>query len=377
MRFAAAAVLLLSLAGCGALPGDGPGAYQISSKDVEAEAALTGYSLVDLNGSNIELLKAYRPRSFANHFIGVGQGGSSSVLGVGDSLQIGIWEAAPEGLFSSSESGIGKIPAVVDETGYIFIPYAGRVRAAGLTVEGLRQSIQEKLVGKAIEPQVIVTLGKKLSTTAVVVGDVNSPGVYPLQSHQVHLLDLIATAGGSREATYETTVTLKRENRSGTTRLEHLIEYPENNVAVSPGDTILLSYHPRTFSVFGAVNENKLVPFKTEKVTLAEALAVVGGLNDNKADARGIFLFRYEDADLAKELDPSLPRTLASDTQVPVVYRLALRDPNGFFLARFFEMRDKDILYVSNHPTAEVGKFLNIIAPLISNVARVYDLTDD
>ncbi|MBO6511906.1 MAG: polysaccharide export protein [Roseibium sp.] len=365
-----------ALFGCAALPGDGPAAINITSQDVESSAETGEYTVVTVSADNIETIKSYRPLSFANQFRGVGHGGSQVQLGVGDTLIVSIWEAAPDGLFSGGESGSSQIPAVVDESGYIFVPYAGRVRAAGLSVEGLRQSIQKKLVGKAVEPQVLVSLQEKLSTTAVVVGDVAKPGVYPLPLRNTRLLDLVAQAGGAREATYETVVTLKRGNRSGTTRLEDLIEYPENNVLVAPKDNILLSHRPRTFSAFGAVKANQLVPFKTKTVTMAEALATVGGLRDERADANGVFLFRYEDAALVRALRPELADKLAGRGAVPLVYKLSLRDPKGFFLSQYVEMRDKDILYVSNHPTAEFGKFLQIIAPLLSNYATVQRITD-
>jgi len=332
--------------------------------------------MVGLSAENIELIKAYRPLAFANQFNSVGGGGSTTLLGVGDTLTVTIWEASPDGLFSSGGGGNSGIPAVIDESGFIFVPYAGRIRAAGLSVEGLRQSIQEKLVGKAVEPQVLVSLRDKNSATAVVVGDVAKPGVYPLPIRQTRLLDLVAVAGGARAATFETVVTLKRGRRAGTTRLEHLIDYPENNVVVAPNDNVLLSHRPRTFSAFGAVKSNTLVPFKTQTVTLAEALATVGGLNDNKADATGIFLFRFEDSDLIRKLRPGLAQEMAGHRTVPVVYRLSLRDPKGFFVSRFFEMRDKDILYVANHPTAELGKFLQIIAPVISNTSTATNLFD-
>ncbi|MBD1546671.1 polysaccharide export protein [Labrenzia aggregata] len=374
MRFSAVLILGAALAGCGALPSEGPAAMNITSQDIESNSQEGAYSIISIDPSNIDIIKRYRPLAFANEFHGVGQGNKSYLLGVGDTLEVGIWEASKDGLFASSDSANSTIPVVIDESGYIFIPYAGRVRAAGLSVEGLRQSIQKKLVGKAVEPQVLVTLKDKLSATAVVVGDVGSPGVYPLPLRNTRLLDLVATAGGSREATYETVVTLKRGNRAGTTRLEHLIDYPENNVLVSPNDTILLSHRPRTFSAFGAVKANQLVPFKTKSVTLAEALATVGGLNDYRADAAGIFLFRFEDTDLVRELRPEIANKLGNESSVPVVYRLSLLDAKGFFLARFFEMRDKDILYVANHPTAEFGKFLQIIAPLISNVSSVQSI---
>ncbi|SHL74038.1 SLBB domain-containing protein [Roseibium suaedae] len=377
MRFSVVAALCMTLGACGALPGEGPSAISITSDEVEAGSTISNYAVIQLDSTNIESIRRYRPLAFANQFKGVGAGGASTLLGVGDTLMVSIWEASQDGLFSSGGSGgAGQIPAVIDETGYIFVPYAGRVRAAGLSVEALRQSIQKELIGKAVEPQVLVTLGEKLSSTAVVVGDVMKPGVYPLPLRDTRLLDLVATAGGAREATYETEVTLKRGNRSGTTRLEELIDFPENNVRVSPGDNILLSHHPRTFSAFGAVKSSQLVPFKTKSVTLAEALATVGGLNDFSADSGGIFLFRYEDADLLREVRPELASTIAGRQVVPVVYKLSLRDPKGFFVARFFEMRNKDILYVANHPTAELGKFLQIISPLLTNTTRIQSLTE-
>jgi polysaccharide biosynthesis/export protein len=376
MRILSVLVAAGALFGCAALPGDGPAAINITSQDVETSAESGDYTVVTVNPSNIDKIKSYRPLSFANQFKGVGHGGSPTLLGVGDTLVVTIWEAAPDGLFSSGDGGSSQIPSVVDENGYIFIPYAGRIRAAGLSVEGLRQSIQKKLIGKAVEPQVLVSLKDKLSTTAVVVGDVAKPGVYPLPLRSTRLLDLVAQAGGSREATYETVVTLKRGSRSGTTRLEDLIDFPENNVLISPKDNILLSHRPRTFSAFGAVKSNQLVPFKTKSVTMAEALATVGGLRDDRADANGVFLFRYEDAALVRALKPELAEKISGKRAVPLVYKLSLRDPKGFFLSQYVEMRDKDILYVSNHPTAELGKFLQIIAPLISNYSTVSRLTD-
>ena len=376
MRFLFVLMASAALVGCAALPGDGPAAINITTQDVETSAETGDYTVVTVDPKNIDTIRSYRPLAFANQFRGVGSGGSSTLLGVGDTLTVSIWEASPDGLFSSGAGGSSQIPSVVDENGYIFVPYAGRVRAAGLSIEGLRQSVQKKLVGKAVEPQVLITLRDKLSSTAVVVGDVAKPGVYPLPLRTTRLLDLVAQAGGAREATYETVVTLKRGNRAGTTRLEDLIDYPENNVLISPNDNILLSHRPRTFSAFGAVKTNQLVPFRTKSVTMAEALATVGGLRDERADANGVFLFRFEDAALVRKLKPELSSKITGSRPVPLVYKISLRDPRGFFMSQHFEMRDKDILYVSNHPTAELGKFLQIIAPLISNYSTVQRITD-
>ncbi|MDD7909038.1 MULTISPECIES: polysaccharide biosynthesis/export family protein [Pseudovibrio] len=372
MRWITVFLISVILAACGALPAQGPSSAAITSEKVASDAALANYTLIGLDDQAISVLRHYKPQSFANRFGAVPVAGRGTRLGVGDAIHIHIWEAAPDGLFSTERSKQSGIETVIDEAGFIFIPYAGRIRAAGLSVEGLRTTVQNKLIGKAIEPQVLITVLSNQSNSAVVVGDVVKPGRYPISIRGSKLLELVAEAGGAREASYETVVTLKRGSRSGTARFEDLIENPQNNIWVSSGDNILLSHRPRSFSVFGAVTKEQLVPFRTQEVTLAEALAYVGGIRDFTADPAGIFLFRFEEAGLVRQMAPGrFDAHVSAYTLVPVVYRLNLRNADGFLRARFVQMKDKDILYVANHPTAEFGKFLQIISPLISNVSTV------
>ncbi|WP_186400248.1 polysaccharide biosynthesis/export family protein, partial [Stappia sp. P2PMeth1] len=365
MRFLIPVFLAVSLAGCAGLPGQGPAAITITSEEIEGDALSSNYVLLTLDRPTVAAVHDYRPAPFSRHFASVPGAGRSTRVGIGDRLVVTIWEAAPEGLFSTADGKNVSVPVVVDETGHIFIPYAGRIQANGLTVEGLRSSIQERLKGKAIEPQVLVLVEGNESSGVVVVGDVMKPGQYTMSVRGMRLLEAVARAGGSREATYETVVTVKRGSRSGEARLVDLIEYPENNIWLTPGDNVLVTHKPRTFSAFGAVQSTQLVPFKTESVTLAEGLAQVGGLKDFFADAGGIFLFRYEDRDLIRKIRGEEVAKRFSKSRVPVVYKLNLRAAEAFFLARSLEMRDKDIIYVANHPTAEFGKFLQIIGPLL------------
>lgn len=371
MRFLIPVFLAFSLAGCAGLPGQGPAAITITSEEIEGDALSSNYVLLTLDRQTVAAVHDYRPAPFSRHFASVPGAGRSTRVGIGDRLVVTIWEAAPEGLFSTADGKNVSVPVVVDETGHIFIPYAGRIQANGLTVEGLRSSIQERLKGKAIEPQVLVLVEGNESSGVVVVGDVMKPGQYTMSVRGMRLLEAVARAGGSREATYETVVTVKRGSRSGEARLVDLIEYPENNIWLTPGDNVLVTHKPRTFSAFGAVQSTQLVPFKTESVTLAEGLAQVGGLKDFFADAGGIFLFRYEDRDLIRKIRGEEVAKRFSQSRVPVVYKLNLRAAEAFFLARSLEMRDKDIIYVANHPTAEFGKFLQIIGPLLTSARSI------
>jgi polysaccharide export outer membrane protein len=375
MRLILPVILSAFLAGCAGLPSQGPSAISITSEDIEGDSVRSDYVLLPLDKSAISAISSYRPSLFSQKFSSVPGRGHSTRLGIGDRLVVNIWEAAADGLFSTSDGKQVSIPAVVDEAGYIFMPYAGRVRANGLSVEGLRVAIQERLKGKAIEPQVLVTVEGNESSGVVVVGDVMKPGQYTMSVRGMRLLEAVAKAGGSREATYETVVTVKRGGASGEARMVDLIEYPKNNIWLAPGDNVLVTHKPRTFSAFGAVHSTQLVPFKTESVTLAEGLAQVGGLKDFFADASGIYLFRFEDRDLVRKLRGDVVDRIHG-ARIPVVYKLNFRQPEAFFLARSFEMRDKDIVYVANHPTAEFGKFLQIIGPLLSNVNTVNAITD-
>ena len=366
--------LLLLLAGCSHLPRSGPTGMAVSAWNGGEESVEKGYAVVPLDVSSVRTIGAYKPEYFPTEFRDVPANGRSTHIGIGDQLKVSIWEASGDGLFSTVDKKQTDIQLVVDATGQIFIPYVGRVRAEGETVESLRMVIQDGLKGKAIQPQVQITVTGEISNSVVVVGDISRPGLYPLSARGAKLLEMIAVAGGARETTYDTVATLKRAARGGTVRLEDLIDHPENDIWLAPGDTVLLSHKPRTYAAFGAVQSTQLVPFKTRSVTLADALAQVGGLRDMTADAGGVFLFRYEVGELAQKLRPNLPATLAGNN-VPIIYRLDMTQPASFFLARSFQMKDQDIVYVANHPVAEFGKFLQIISPLLTSYQQTQYLT--
>ncbi|WP_248304765.1 polysaccharide biosynthesis/export family protein [Breoghania sp. L-A4] len=335
--------------------------------DVEQDIASSDYLVIPVDSHVAEVAGRYRPQKFADYF-GIKSRRETQIIGVGDKLRINIWEADSQGLFSTVEGKSTAIGSVVDQSGRIFVPYAGRIQASGRSVESVRTIIQNALVGKAIEPQVQVTVEGNQTNSAVIVGDVGKPGTYPISLAGTRLLELVANAGGSRAKTFETMVTLKRGNRQAATLLQDLFDVPENNVLLVKGDNVLLTQKARSFTAFGAVTKTTIKEFPTQTVSLAEALAMSGGLNDRSADPRGVYLFRFEDADVVRKFRNVKSGELLTDAfQVPVVYKLNLRDPKAWFLARYFEMRDKDMLYVANHNTAEFGKFLQIIQPLLSS----------
>lgn len=362
-RTIALVMLAALLSGCAALPGRGPSTEAVETSEVQAQAA-DNYLLVELTPQTAEKVGKLRSHDMHKRF-SIGSASKMQRIGVGDALSLRIWEAGSNGLFSSEQDKATEIQAVVDESGTIFVPYVGRIRAAGSSVETVRIAIEEALGDKAIQPQVQVSVSRNLTNSTVVLGDVEKPGRVAITPNGLRILDAVAQAGGSKYPSYETLVLLKRGNETGSALLDDLFEVPENNVYLKADDNVMVAHSPQTFTVFGAVKSVELFKFDARSVTLAEALARAGGLDNLSADAGGVFLFRYEDSTVAEMVAPG-NKLIVPGYQVPVVYRLNLQQPSGFFLARYFELRDKDIVYIANHPMADFGKFLNIIQPALN-----------
>jgi polysaccharide export outer membrane protein len=261
---------------------------------------------------------------------------------------------------------------MVSRDGTISVPYAGRIPVVGLTPSEVEQTVVQRLTGKAIEPQALVTLTRNVSNSVTVTGEVTTGARVPLTAKGDRVLDVVASAGGVRGSVHDTFVRLTRSNNTVTVPMEEILANPQENVFMRPGDILTLVKEPQSFTAFGALLKNSVIPFDTIGLTLEEGVAKAGGLMDSKSDPDGVFLLRFEPPSIVHELAPE--RDLdRRERLIPVVYRLSLRDAKSYFLARSFRMRDKDVLYVANSTGAELQKFLNLIgtvtSPVISGVS--------
>jgi polysaccharide export outer membrane protein len=366
-------MLAATLAGCSALPASGPTAEDFSNQEASNQD-LGGYVLIDVN-ERVTSIFAAQPRPTLLSLPAY-HPAPDLRIGVGDVVAVTIWEAAAGGLFSAgvndrsinAGSRTATLPGqIVARDGSIGVPYAGRLKAAGLTPAQLETEIVNRLQGKAIEPQAIVTILKNNSNTATVTGEVTAGARVPLDVKGDRILDVIATAGGIRAPAHDSIVELTRGGRTISVPFNTIVSNPKENIYVRPNDTITVIKSPQTFSAFGSTGRNATVPFDAAGISLDEAIARAGGLLDYRADPAGIFLLRFEPRKLVEELAPG--RSMPSDGNlIPVVYKLNLRDANSFFLARAFQMKDKDILYVANSPSDPVQKFLGLVGTITSPV---------
>lgn len=364
-------LFIATLTGCGALPGSGA----LRQDMVTEQAQATGqFTVIDLNQNTLEIL-ARRPIVSLRGSFGDNRPSPDQLIGVGDAVQVTIWEAAAGGLFSApavDRLGPGSRSAVIPEQvvgrdGSITVPYAGRVRVAGQRTAQVEASIVERLRGKAIEPQVLVTIPRNTSNTVTVTGDVTNGAVVPVNVRGQRILEVIAQAGGANAPVHETFINLIRGNRSVRVPLQTVLARPTENIYVRPGDVIAMVRTPQTFTAIGATGQNAVVPFGNSALTLEEALAKAGGLLDYRSDPEGIFILRYEPEEIVTTILGSRVHEVRQHA-VAITYRLNMRDPAALFNARLFAMRDKDIIYVANAPLNEVQKVFALVNTVVSPV---------
>mgnify|MGYP001382246049 CR=1 FL=1 len=167
-----------------------------------------------------------------------------------------------------------------------------------IIAEQLRQIITQRLSTQTPDPQVTVARVAGDGATVSVMGKVVSQGVYPIERPTRALSAMLARAGGVSIAPEIAVVTVKRGNDMGKVWLTDLYS-GQNDIALRPGDIILVEEDQRNFTAIGALGGQTRVPLGNDMISAVEAIAMVGGLNLNLADPTGVFILR-EKLDLAK-----------------------------------------------------------------------------
>jgi polysaccharide export outer membrane protein len=383
-RGLAGVVMLCVLAvvggGCSIMPTSGPEIHEIYRGGNPEDPNRLPYALVYVTPKVIDVLATYAPRIgtvFPDR-----RPPRQIKFGIGDTVSVTIFEATAGGLFIPAEAGVRPGNFVnlpnqnVDVNGNISVPYAGTIRAAGRTPVEVQQSIIDALRSRAIEPQAVVALIEQRTSLISVLGEVNTPNRFPANAAGEHILDAITRAGGPRSQGYDVWVMLERGGRRATAPFGALVYEPSNNIWAHPDDTIYLYREPQTFLVFGATapTGGSLLQtggqgqfnFDAWRISLAEGIGKAGGLEQSLAEPAAVFLYRGETRDVAERLGIDCSRF--PGPIIPVIYNVNLRNPEGYFLATKFQMRNKDVIYVSNATTVEISKALQYFRLTVATV---------
>lgn len=345
---------------------------------------MEGIQIIDVNADVAKRLLSSQRLALFSEVFGVDGRASGNIISAGDVIEISIWEAPPATLFGGGAVDPSIAPSttrvttfpnqMVNESGGINIPFAGQVAAAGRSSTQVEKEILKRLAGKANQPQVLVRMIQNNSANVTVVGEVTKSTRMPLTPSKERLLDALAAAGGTRQPVDKVTLQVTRGNLVQALPLDTIIRDPKQNIVLQPGDVVTTLYQPLSFTVLGATGKNEEINFEAKGITLAQALGRSGGLQDSRADARGVFIFRLEDPAAMNIAEGQQVQT-TPDGKIPVIYRVNLKDPATFFVAQSFPVKNGDILYVSNSRSSETQKFLNTIFSTIFPITSLINTT--
>jgi len=362
---------VLSLAACSTLPVSGPTGSEIRQA-ARAHQAQFPFTLIEVQAAaQVPPPPAAPPATLAPV-----SPRPTDLVGPGDVLNITIYEAgvalfgnsnlrsalAAGGAAIDTSSSAERLPSIrVDDYGYIKVPFVGRVRAAGHTAAELQAMIQSGLRGMSQDPQVLVSIDQSITNSIILAGEVAKPGRLVLATNRESLVDAIALAGGYRGNAKDAVARVQRDGGAFEIRLSDLLDTPQEDVPVAPGDRITVINRPQSFSILGAPNRSDEVVFPRSRLTLAEAVALAGGANPNSGDAAAIFVFRYV--------------RQADGTERPTVYHLNMMRAGAYLLSQRFRIQDQDVLYIGNARANQPAKFVQLLSQLFVPIVTARAVT--
>lgn len=352
---AMALVAAVALVGSCGLPRSGPSKREIYKGSVLKE----GDAFIVTVNSRVTRITSVMPAyGFSPEFQKAGVVGSD-VIAPGDILSLTIYENVKDDpLLGNTGQRVSQLTELqVDGQGNIFVPYAGKIKAAGQTPDSLRQIITKKLDTQTPDPQVQVLRAAGDGSTVTISGSVAGQGVFPIERGTRTLSSMLAKAGGVSIEPDIAIVRVTRGNKTSKVWLRDLYANPALDIALRPGDIVTVEPDNRFFVALGATGAQSRVPFENQTLSALEAIAIVGGLNTSTADPKGVFVFRNEPAEIANAVLGR--KDLVGDQRL--VYVLDLTQPTGMFEARDFLIRDGDTVYVTEAPYVQWQKTLSAI----------------
>lgn len=359
---------LMTGSACALIPNAGPNKSQIFAGSVQRQ----GDAFIVAVNDRVNQATALTPAlGFSDRFKNASTL-TADVIRPGDTLGLTIWENVDDGLLSAEGANSTLLSEVqVDSAGFIFVPYAGRLRAAGNTPDALRGIITRQLEQQTPDPQVQVARVAGDGATVTIIG-AGAQGVFEIERPNRTLSSMLATAGGIATTPEITRISVVRGTETGTIWYNDLTENPELDIALRGGDRIFVEEDTRSFTALGATNTQTRIPFSRQNLSALEAIAEVGGLDAFAADPTGVFVLRNERVEIASAV---MGRTDLIGTQ-RLVYVLNLTEPNGLFLARDFVIRDSDTLYVTEAPLSQWNKALASLTGGLTNFGALNTTID-
>lgn len=325
------------------------------------DSAAAPFAVVPVTRGNINALQTWPMTGATNEYrwFSGQHGPKSNVIQTGDSIQLVIWDNQENSLLTSNaQKNVTMDGLQVGPSGTIFVPYINEVVVRGKTPEVARADIEQRMemVVPAAQVQLSVTPG--LDNSVDVVGGLLSPGTYPLPNRNVSILSMISQAGGIDPELENPLVRVIRGGNTYQIRSDYLYENASANVVLRGGDKIIVEEDDRYFVGLGATGKEEIVPFDRETITAIEALAMLGGLNEVRANLQGILVLREYDRDDVR-IDASGPE------KRQIVFAIDLTSADGLFAAGKFNIHPNDLVMATESPVTSINTIFGLIGRLL------------
>lgn len=283
-------------------------------------------------------------------------------IGAGDVLSVVVWDhpelTAPFGSFNDpAEQG-----NIVDDEGNIFYPYVGVLKVSGLTTTEVRDQITSSLQSVIEQPQVDVRVAAFNSQQFVVSGSVRNPGRHSVTNVRTTVLDAVGSAGGLDDNADFRNAYLRRADGDLLIDLYGILYEGDlrTNYEVIGGDILHIPPTERnTVYVLGEVARPGLQPLTRQHLTLTQALANAGGINESRANGKGIYVLRGSE----------YPNVID-------IYQLDASNAWGFVLGDDFNLLPNDLIYVTATPIGKWNRFVENVFPSLRSVYQLERIVD-
>lgn len=367
MRFvglrAALVLALVSVAAC-SLPRGGP----IASEIVGEKAVPEDIQVAEVTRQSVAQIASWPKTGWHSHYhwFARSPGASSRIIQVGDLVTLTVWDNQENSLLlGPADRSVPLRPVEVTEAGTVFVPYVNDIMVKGLTPYQAREKIQQQMTPIAPSAQVQIDVISGPSNSVNVVTGVATPMQLPLSDRNVSILSVIAQSGGVSETIQNPLVRLQRQGKSYEIPLDSLLKDPAKNVIVRGGDNVIVEEDERYFIAVGSTENEELIYFHQEKITAIEAVSLLGGLNDARANPQGLFILRqYAKGDVRNDgTGPIAPH---------VIFQFDLTKPDHLFGAKTFQVYPGDIVVASESAVKPAQAVIALVGSMFA-IANVFN----
>jgi polysaccharide biosynthesis/export protein len=360
ISLAAIAGLLLLPAACarGRLPGGAPVSEEILE---QAAAESPDFALYPVNRAFLPTVAQWPPTGKQENlrWIGASQGARTQIIQPGDQLTLRIWDSSENSLLTSLDQKAVQLQDVkVASNGTVFMPYVGNISVIGLTPDLAREELQSALETIVPSAQLQLDMIEGRNNSVDLVSGVAAPGTYPMPNRNYTVMGLISAGGGLSANLNNPQIRLMRGGAIYGTSVDNLLNNPRLDTLLKGGDRVFVEEDERYFLSFGAAGEEDLHIFTKDRISAMDAVSIMGGLQDNKADPQGLLILR--------EYDGSAIRSgVRGPRQTRVVFSVDLTSADGIFSARKFPINPDDLLIATESPINDVLTVSNIVGNFV------------